>query len=145
MSFDGIPRPSQVNPYNPLGAYAAHNAARADQAGKPLIKSPDKDEQVKALQQDHYRHQEKDDDERGEAFNEDEIEAILLLAKMRGLMNFALDPNAHYEFQLNPENGLIELREIATNKLMLRLTPDEMMQLAEKIHRAAGMLTDRSG
>jgi uncharacterized FlaG/YvyC family protein len=145
MSFDGIPRPSQINPHNPLGAYAAHNAARTDQAGKPLVKSPNKDEQVKALQQDHYRQQEKDDDERGEPFSEDEIEALMLLAKMRGVMNFALDPDVHYEFRLDPESGQIELREIATNKLMLRLTPDEMMQLAEKIHRAAGMLTDQSG
>jgi len=145
MSFDGIPRPSQVNPYNPLGPYAAANAARTDQAAKPLIKSPDKDEKVKALQQDHYRQQEQDDDERGESFTEEEIEEFMLLAKVRGVMNFAMDPEVHYEFRMNPHTGLVELWEVASEKLMLKLTPDEMMQLSEKLHRAAGMLTDQSG
>lgn len=146
MSFDGIPRPSQINPYSdPLSAYSAYNAAKTERATKPLIQSPDKDEQIKGLQKEQHQQQEKDDDERGEAFSEDEIEEIMLLAKMRGVMNFAMDPNTHYEFQFNPESGLVELREMASGKLMLKLTPDEMMELSEKIHRAAGMLTDQSG
>ena len=146
MSFDGIPRPSQMNmAQDPLNPYLAANAAKTEQAGKPLIKSPDKDEQVKALQQDHQRYQENDDDERREHFDEEEIEEIMLLAKMRGVMHFAMDPDIDYEFRLNPQSGMVELWEVAAHKLMLKLTPDEMMNLSEKIHRAAGMLTDRSG
>lgn len=146
MSFDGSPRPSQINSCNdPLGPYTAYNAAKSDQLRKPLIKSPDKDEEVKGVQREQHQAADKDSDNRRETFDEEELEEIMLLAKMRGIMNFALDPNVHYEFHLNPEIGLVELREVNSGKLMLKLTPDEMMSLSEKIHRVAGILADRSG
>ena len=146
MSFDGIPRPSQINPYNdPLGAYSAAYAAKAEQAGKPRIQSPGKDEGLKGLQKEEHQQADLDEDEQGQAFSEDEAEAILLLAKMRGVMNFALDPDVHYEFHLNPKSGMVELREASTGKRMLQLTPEELIHLSEKLHRAAGMLSDLSG
>ena len=146
MGFDGIPRPSQVNPYNnPLNPYTAANAAGADRAAWPLVKGLSKEEQVKGLQEDHHRHREEDEDEQHKPFTPEEAEEIMLLAKMRGVMNFALDAEVSYEFHMNPETGMVELREVETGKLMLKLTPDEMATLAEKLHRAAGMLADRNG
>jgi uncharacterized FlaG/YvyC family protein len=69
----------------------------------------------------------------------------MLLAKMRGVINFAMDVNVQYEFRLNPQSGMVALYETESGKLMLQLTPDEMMRLSEKLHRVAGMLTDQSG
>ncbi len=146
MSFDGSPRPIQLNPYNdPLGAYSAAYAARAEQAGKPRIQSPGKDEGLKGLQKEEHQQTDQDQDEQGQTFSEDEVDAIMLLAKMRGVLNFALDPDIHYEFSLNSASGLVELREVSTGKRMLQLTPEEMIQLSGKLHRAAGMLSDLSG
>jgi hypothetical protein len=146
MSFDGIPRPSQINPYNdPLGPYSACNAAKAEQAGKPLVKGLSKEEQLKGLPEEHQQQTPQDDRDKGQSFNEAEVEEIMLLAKMRGVLNFAMNPDVHYEFHLNVQSGLVELREVASGKLMLKLTPDELMGLSEKLHRSAGMLTNRSG
>jgi len=46
---------------------------------------------------------------------------------------------------LNPESGLVELAEVASGKVMLKLMPDEMATLAEKFHHMAGRLADREG
>jgi len=147
MSFDGVPRPSQVNPYaDPLSPYAAASAAQTDKAGKPLVKGPDKEEGVKAAHREEKQHRDtEDDEERGEAFSEEEAEQIRLMAKMRGLMNFSLEAGVNYEFQMNPETGLIDLIESESGALVMQLLPDELMQLSQKIQRFAGVLTDRAG
>ncbi|MCE3234446.1 MAG: FlaG protein [Vampirovibrio sp.] len=146
MGFEGIPRPAQVNPYtDPLNPYAAANAARSEQAGKPLIKSLTKEEQVKALQRDNREQPQSDDDEEGEAFTEEEAEQIRLFAKMRGLINISLQSGVRYEFHVNPETGLVDLIDMESGQVVLQLQPEELMQLSQKIQRYAGMLTDRSG
>lgn len=146
MGFEGIPRPAQVNPYtDPLNAYAAANAARTDNAGKPLIRSLSKEEQVKALQRENKEHHPDDEEEEGEAFTEEEAEQIRLFAKMRGLMNISLQSGVRYEFHVNPETGLVDLIDMESRQVVLQLQPEELMQLSRKIQRYAGMLTDRSG
>lgn len=146
MGFEGIPRPAQVNPYtDPLNAYAAANAARSDQAGKPLVKSLTKEEQVKALQRENRDHSQADDEEEGEAFTDEEAEQIRLFAKMRGLMNLSLQSGVRYEFHVNSETGLVDLVDVESGQVILQLQPEELMQLSQKIQRYAGMLTDRSG
>ena len=129
-----------------MSAHQAANAARTDRAGKPLIQSPAGEEKVKALSREerHY-HQPDDDEERGEAFNEEEAEQILLFARMRGILNVSLETGARYEFRVNPDTGLVDLVALETEEVVLQLLPDELMQLSQKIQRYAGMLTDRSG
>ena len=147
MGFDGIPKPAQLNPYTgSMNPYAAANAARTDNAAKPLIKSPGKEEKVKATQRDEREyHQADDEEERGELFSEEEAEQILLMAKVRGIMNLSLETGKRYEFHLNPENGMIDLIEAGSGTVVLQLLPEELMNLSQKIQRYAGMLTDHAG
>jgi uncharacterized FlaG/YvyC family protein len=146
MGFDGVPRPAQVNPYtDPLNPYTAANAARLEQAGKPLIKSPGKDEKVKGLQKEKREYPQSDEEDKGESFSEEEAEQILLFAKMRGLINISLQNDMRYEFHINSETNLVDLIEVASGTVILQLRPEELMQLSQKIQRYAGMLTDRSG
>jgi uncharacterized FlaG/YvyC family protein len=147
MSFDGIPRPSSLNPYSdPLGAYAAANAARAEREGKPLVQSLDKEEKIKGLQREQRDQGQADhEDDDGEAFSEEEAEQIRIFAKMRGMMNLALDSAKRYEFRVNELTGLVDLIEMETGRLVLQLTPEELMDLSQKIERYAGVLTDHNG
>ncbi len=147
MTFDGIPRPSQLNSYaDPLNPYLAGNAARVERAGKPLIKGPKGEEKVKGLQREERQyHEAEDEEEKGEAFSEEEAEQIHLFARMRGIMNLALDSGARYEFRINDEAGVVDLVESGTDKIVLQLLPEEVMQLSQKMQRYAGRLTDRTG
>lgn len=146
MGFDGVPRPAQVNPYtDPLNPYTAVNAARTEQAGKPLVKSLTKEEKIKALEEEKREYPQPEDEEQGEAFTDEEAEQIKLFAKMRGLMNVSLESGVRYEFHINPQTGLVDMIEAGTGKVVLQLQPDELMQLSKQIQRYAGMLTDRSG
>lgn len=147
MSFDGAPRPTQVNPYaNPLNPYAAAHQARAEKSAKPLVQGLSKDEKIKALEQEtHDAAPDEDDEHPGEALSDDEAELIRLFAKMRGLMNFSLEQGVRYEFQLNPHTGWVDLIKESTGECVLQLTPEELMQLSEKIQRYAGRLTDQTG
>jgi hypothetical protein len=146
MGFEGIPRPSQVNPYtDPLNPYTAGNLARTDQAGKPLIQKLSKEEAIKALEEERRRYEQADDGPPGETFSEEEAEEILLFAKMRGLMNVSLQSGKRYEFRLNPQTGMVELMAMDSGELVLQLTPIELMRLSEKLQRYAGMLTDLNG
>lgn len=147
MSFDGIPRPAQLNPYTgAMNPYLAANAAKTDRAGKPLVKSPHGKERVKGLQRDERQYNEADDDEeRGEIFSQEEAEQIQIMAKVRGVMNLALEAGKRYEFRVNAEQGWVDLIEMDTGTVVLQFTPEELMQLSQKIQRYAGMLTDRAG
>jgi hypothetical protein len=146
MGFEGLPRPSQVNPYtDPLNPYTAGNLARTDQAGKPLIQKLSKEEAIKALEEERRRYEQADDDASGETFSEEEAEEILLFAKMRGLMNVSLQSGKRYEFRMNPQTGMVELTAMDSGELVLQLTPVELMRLSEKLQRYAGMLTDLNG
>ncbi len=147
MGFEGLPRPSQVNPYtDPLNPYTAGNLARAEQAGKPLIQKLSSEEAIKALEEERRREQANEDEEdQGEAFSEEEAEQIRLFAKMRGIMNVSLQTGKRYEFRLNAQTGMVELVELSSEALILQLTPVELARLSDKLHRYAGMLTDLSG
>lgn len=146
MGFDGIFRPSQVNPYtNPLNPYTADNLARAEQAGKPLVQKLTAEEAIQALEEERKQDQEQDEEEQGETFTEEEAEEILLFAKMRGLMNVSMESGKRYEFHINPETGMVEMRELESGELVIQLTPIELMRLSDKLQRYAGMLTDRNG
>lgn len=146
MGFEGLPRPSQVNPYtDPLNPYTAGNLARTDQAGKPLIQKLSKEEAIKALEEERRRYEQADDDASGETFSEEEAEEILLFAKMRGLMNVSLQSGKRYEFRMNSQTGMVELTAMDSGELVLQLTPVELMRLSEKLQRYAGMLTDLNG
>lgn len=147
MSFDGLPRPAQMGlSTGGMNPYAAANAARTDNAGKPLVKSLNKEEKVKALQKEQQEyHQPDEEEERGEAFSEEEAEQIKIMAKMRGVMGLALKEGQRYEFQINAKTGLIDLVEVDTQVVILQMQPEELMALSQKIQRYAGMLTDRAG
>lgn len=147
MSFDGVPRPSQLNAYgDAMNPYTAANAARVNQAGKPLVQSLNKEEKVSALKKEERQHHDaEDDEEQEEAFSEEEAEQLRLFAKMRGIMNFSLESGVAYEFHINQTSGMIDLVEAKSGKSVLSLTPAELQQLSGKIHRYAGMLTDASG
>jgi uncharacterized FlaG/YvyC family protein len=148
MSFDGVPKPGQLTPYatGNMNPYAAANAARLSNTETPLIKKLSRDEKVKAAQrEERERHEADDEDERGEAFSEEEAEQIRIMAKMRGIMNLALESGKRYEFQLNVEAGCVDLIEVESGALILQLLPEELMTLSRKIQRYAGMLTDRAG
>ena len=60
-------------------------------------------------------------------------------------MNVALEKGTKYKFQINPENGMVDLRDANTGKHVLSMTPSELMQISGKIERYAGVLTDRAG
>ncbi len=147
MGFDGVPRPSQVNPNtSSMNPYTAGNLVRSEEAGKPLVQKLSQGEAVKALYQENREHGAAEDDEApGETFSEEEAEQILLFAKMRGLMNVSLQSGRRYEFHMNPLTGMVDMTDLESGALVLQLTPTELMRLSDKIQRYAGMLTDHSG
>lgn len=147
MSFDGIPKPTQLNPYTgAMNPYVAANAARTEKQNTPLVKSPEKEDKIRPTQRDERQyHQADDEEERGETFSEEEAEQIRIMAKMRGIMNLALEEGKRYEFRINPENNLVDLIEVGSGTLILQLEPEELMTLSRKMQRYAGMLTDRAG
>lgn len=146
MSFDGIQKPQLSQYTGALNPYTAANAARTENQGTPLVKRLNQDEKIKAAQREEQQyHQPDDEEEHGETFSEEEAEQIRLMAKMRGIMNLALESGKHYEFHINTETGLIDLIEVGTGTLILQMLPEELMSLSQKIQRYAGMLTDRAG
>ena len=146
MGFDGTFRPAQVNPYsNPMNPYLADNLARVEQAGQPLVKKLTEEEAIKALEEEKKQEQQDEEDAQGETFTEEEAEEIMLFAKMRGLMDVSLQSGKRYEFQMNPQTGMVEMRELGRGELVIQFTPVELMKLSDKLQRYAGMLLDRSG
>lgn len=147
MTFEGIPRASQLNPYaDGMNPYAAAHAAKTDQAGRPLVKGLQKEEKIKSVtKEDQQQHDHEEEDPQEEPFTEEEAEQVRIFARMRGIMNFSLESGARYEFAINPDTGLVDLTAATTGQVVLTLTPEELVQLSRKIHRYAGVLTDHSG
>lgn len=147
MAFDGIPRPSQITPYTDvMNPYVAGNAARTEQAGKPLVQGPEKEDKIKSVHKEERQyHDAEDEEEKEESFSEEEAEQLKIFARMRGIMNFSLESGTRYEFKINPENGMVDLVAADTGQVAMTLTPEELIQVSQKIHRYAGILTDRSG
>jgi hypothetical protein len=148
MGLDGIPRPARITPYtDAMNPYVAEHLARQENADAPLVKSLNREERIRALQKEQHEQgaPDEDDGQERETFSEEEAEQIRIFAKMRGLMNFALDSGKQYSFQISPDTGLIDLVELESGQVVLQLLPDELMSLSQKIQRYAGFLTDRSG
>lgn len=142
MGFDGVPRIyPQTDPLNP---YLAEHAARSENASKPRVKEAKKDEKVIGVHKELPQYDDEDEG-RQEPFSEEELEQIMIFARMRGIMNLALEKGVVYQFQVNPETGLVDLIAENTGKAVLSLTPEELMELTQKVQRYAGVLTDRSG
>ncbi len=143
MSFDGIPRPSQMHAYaDPLSPYIGANQASEAARHRPKVgknkEAYDTEKVNKELEQYHDT-----DDEPREGLSEEEREQILIFAKLRGLMNFSLENGVLYKFQVNDETGIVNLVDPRDDTVMLTLTGEELLQVSEKINRYAGMIADR--
>ncbi len=143
MSFDGIPKPSQLHAYaDPLSPYIGANQANEAARHQPRVKKNreayDAEKVNKELEQ-YYDPE----DEPQEGLNEEEREQILVFAKLRGLMNFSLEQGVLYRFQVNESSELVDLIDSRNGQVMLTLTGDELLQVSEKIQRYAGIITDR--
>lgn len=146
MSFDGIQRPSQLNPYsdplNPsIGAYAAAQEA----AHAPQVRTVDKKRRLEATKEKFDPLYDEETEEEPETLSEEEKEQIQIFAKLRGLLNFSLKEGAQYKFHIDPEAGLVNLVAEQTGEVVLRLTPEELIQICGKLKRYAGMMADREG
>jgi uncharacterized FlaG/YvyC family protein len=142
MSFDGLPHPITTDVLNP---YSAANAAKTDNAGRPLIQKTRHKDHIQPIQREEETRSGPDEEDDTSYFSEEEADQIQRMAKLRGLMNFSLQNGVHYEFRFNPKTGLIDLIQGNTGDCVLQLHPDEFMNLSQKIQRYAGMLTDRNG
>lgn len=143
MSFDGIPRPSQLQPYgdplNPyIGAHEAADEARRKHRIEKNRESYKKDRVHKELEQYHDREEDND-----EGLTPEEHEQIMIFAKLRGIMNFSLESGVLYRFHLNEDTGLVDLIDDRDESVVLTLTPEELVQVSERMQRYAGVITDR--
>lgn len=144
MAFDGVTRPSQLTPADPLNPYLAAHSAKADEVKKPQVKKSQKDEETTGVHKELPQYGE-EEEENQQALTEEEAEQIMKFAKMRGLMNVALQDGVEYQFQINADEGLVDLIEAKSGKVVMTLTPSELMEMTDKIQRYAGVLTDRAG
>ncbi|MBK8189555.1 MAG: hypothetical protein IPK79_03810 [Vampirovibrionales bacterium] len=144
MSFDGVARPSMLNPYaDPLSAsLGAHEAAR-ETRNKPRVEKKRGAYETIGSHKDLARYS-VDEDEQGEGLSEEEREQVLLFARLRGLMNFSLDNSVLYRFVYNPESGRADLVDDRNQRVMLSLTIDELLRLSQRMVRYAGMIADKS-
>lgn len=146
MTFEGIPRPGQVAPgTDPLSPYLAAHEAKTERKQRPQVKKTERDESSTAVHKELPQYADEEDEQEQQTLSDEEAEEILLFAKMRGIMNVALEKGTKYKFQINPENGMVDLRDANTGKHVLSMTPSELMQISGKIERYAGVLTDRAG
>lgn len=141
MGFDGVYRPNSVP--DALNPYLADRAAKAANAKKPQVKQAQKEESVVSVYKELPQYGD-DEEQEGQEFSEDEIAKILQFAKMRGIMHSVLHEDAYYEFKLNEETGLIDLIDLDNDKTVMHLSPDEMVELTQKILRYTSVLTDRA-
>ena len=108
MSFDGIPRPSQLQPYgDPLGAHIGANQAADQSRRKPRIGKTRESFSVDPVHKELEQYPREDDEEQ-EAFSDEEREQLLVFAKLRGIMNFSLENGVLYRFTVNETSGLVD-------------------------------------
>ncbi len=144
MSFDGIPKPSQMHAYaDPLSPYLGAHQANEAARSRPKIGKNKAAYSTEKINKELEQYQGIDDEEPKEGLNEEEREQILIFAKLRGLMNFSLESGVLYRFQVNEETGLVDLIDSRDEKVLLTLTAEELLKVSEKINRYAGMITDR--
>lgn len=152
MSFDGVPRPTQLNAYSdPLSSYLASNEASEEARRKSQIKDIDK-----LAKSNPSRRKDEEDgfdgDDPGshkrwidyDLMSEEERELFRKFAQVRGLMNFSLESGARYSLQINTQTGMVDLVEQGTGQIKLSLTPTELHELSQRMERYAGIMTDRS-
>ena len=146
MTFDGVPRPSQLNPYtDALGPYSGAYAAR-DLAKVPKVKAVDKKVAIDPLKEKLNQEYDDDDEEGAQEFlSDEEKEQIQIFAKLRGLMNFALQEGVQYRFEIENETGCVNLVIVETGQIVLTLTPEELMHVCEKAQRYSGRIMDEAG
>ncbi len=145
MGFEGIIRPNPLQSANPLNPYAADQALKTANAKKPEIKQPHSDEKTTGVYKELPHYDEREERKHQEHLSQEEYEEVMLFARMRGILNLSLSENELYQFHINPETGMVDLIAESNGKVVMTLTPDELMSLTDKIHRYAGMLADRSG
>ena len=86
------------------------------------------------------------EDERGQRhFDLSEREAILHFAKLRGVLNLALQSDIAYRFDFNEETKLFELINAESNEWVMSFTPVELQTLMQQMRRPGGFLTDQVG
>ena len=55
-------------------------------------------------------------------------------------------PDRQYRFHSNPASDCIDLMELETGRIVLQLTPEEVLTLSHNLHRGeTGLLADRAG
>jgi uncharacterized FlaG/YvyC family protein len=145
MGFDGIPKPAQYSPTGPLNPYLADHAAKAERAKKPQVRRQENDENVTATHKELPHYGDEQENHARHELTEEEYEQIMTFAKMRGIMNLAFEQGEKYHFNVNPQTGLVDIIAERTGHIVLSITPLELMEMTQRIHRYAGVLTDRSG
>ncbi|MEB3287328.1 MAG: hypothetical protein VKJ04_07480 [Vampirovibrionales bacterium] len=145
MGFEGIQKAALFNAGGPINPYLADQAAKADKLKKPQVTGTERDENVTGVYKELPHYGDEDEERQQEHLSEEEYEQLLLFARMRGIMNLAFEQGEHYQFQVNPQTGLVDVVADSTGQSVLSLTPLELMEMSQRIHRYAGLLTDRSG
>lgn len=145
MSFDGVARPSQLNPYaDPLSAsLGAHEAAREARRKPRVEKKRDAYEAI-AAHKDLARYDLDDDEASADTLSDEEREQVLLFAKLRGVMNLSLETGALYRFAYNEQTGQADLLHDRTGQVVLSLSVEELLQLSQRMARYTGMIANRS-
>ena len=144
MSFDGVPRPTQLNPYadptNPcVGAHQASHAA----AHRPRVSGNKETFGSEGVRKELAQYRDSEDKESKEELTDEEREQLMLFAKLRGIMNFSLDSGVLYRFDFNDETERVELIDDRDGSVVLVLTIDDMLAMSLRMERYAGMITDR--
>ncbi len=141
MGFDGV-RPTRGADH--LNPYVADQAARTDNAKKPQVKKARRDEKADHVHKD-LPHYDTEEENKNPPLSDDEIEEILMFAKVRGIMHQAMTKGDEYVFQINPDTGEVDLIHGSSGDVVMSFTPSELMDVMDKIKRYAGVLTDRAG
>lgn len=142
MSFDGVPKPSQLSPStDPLSPYLGANQAAYEAQNRPKIQKSQASEKSKAVdhQSGDYLNEKEDKDE---GLQPEEYEQILILARLRGIMNLSFKEGVLYQFHFNEETGLVELINENENTVMLTLSVEELLQVSQRMSRYAGRMSD---
>jgi len=144
MSFDGLSKPSQLHAYSdPLSPYLGATRAASEAAKKPRIdksKASYRDSAVDEHASDYLQEEREDKD----GLLPEEYEQMMMLAKLRGVMNLSFEEGVLYYFHFNETTGLVELINDRDNRVMLTLTPEELLQVSQRMQRYAGRMTDQS-
>lgn len=174
MAFDGMLRAGQSLPYSndALNPNTSASRARVEKDAASAINGPGKSEKTSKTSDESdgagnfylpFEEQNGEPDPKtltGEAPIIKEIDssehanpardletwqALTTLARTHGVQNFKLDATHAYRFHFNSRSGVFDLLDETTGRVQIQLTPTELFTLSERLHRSAGLLTDRTG